>query len=66
MSGPARFLDSTQIVLPVTTLESVREEVETRFTVSIEARDQAARIIGSPCEIKDVNRFLVRNGVSVP
>lgn len=66
MSGPTRFLDSTQIVLPASTLENVREEIESRFTVSIEARDQAARIIGSPCEIKDVNAYLVRNGVSLP
>jgi hypothetical protein len=66
MSGPTRFLDSTQIVLPVATLEDVRGEVESRFTVTIEARDRDARIIGSPAEIKDVNAFLVRNGVSLP
>ncbi|WP_255196586.1 VNG_1110C family protein [Halorarius litoreus] len=72
MPDPSRFRDSTQIVLPWAAFESVRGEVESRFTVSVVETDRCghpsgcARIIGSPVEIKQVSAFLTRHGVSLP
>lgn len=68
MVDPSSFRDSTQIVLPKEALEGMREELETRFTVTVTCLEGGdyARIIGSPVEIKGVSEFLVRQGVSLP
>jgi hypothetical protein len=71
MPDPSRLRDSTQIVLPWAAFESVHEEVESRFTVTVVDADcgyegGCARIIGSPVVIKEVNAFLSRHGVSLP
>ena len=65
MADASTFRDSTQILLPRASLEEVREDLEARFTVTVLNGDPA-RIIGSPVEIKSVNEFLVRHGVSTP
>lgn len=67
MPDPAHLRDSTQIVLPATSLEGIREELEAEFTVSVFAQGEAqCRIIGSPVEIKAVNDYLTRHGVTLP
>ena len=65
MADASTFRDSTQILLPREALEAVREDLERQFTVTVLDSDPA-RIIGSPVEIKSVNEFLVRHGVSTP
>lgn len=65
MADASTFRDSTQILLPRETLDAVREDLETEFTVTV-LDSEPARIIGSPVEIKSVNEFLVRHGVSTP
>ena len=65
MTDVARLRDSTQILLPETALEGLREEVESRFVVTVRSEQCQVRIIGSPVEIKDVSDFLARNGVTV-
>jgi hypothetical protein len=65
MTDAARLRDSTQILLPEETLQGLREELESRFVVTIRAEKRRVRIIGSPVEIKDVSDFLTRNGVTV-
>lgn len=65
MPKPSRLRDSTQIVLPSETFERLGDRIESEFTVTIvHETDAAARIIGSPCEIKAVNQFLTRRGIS--
>lgn len=65
MPNPSSLRDSTQIVLPSETLDRLRDRIEAEFTVTIVYEDDSvARIIGSPCEIKALNGFLVRRGVS--
>ncbi|MBV0924547.1 MULTISPECIES: hypothetical protein [Haloarcula] len=64
MASADRFRDSTQIQLPVGTLEGIREELEDRFTVTIRREGEHVRIIGSPVEIKDAGDFLAMNGVT--
>ncbi|WP_232688631.1 hypothetical protein [Halobacterium zhouii] len=66
MPSPSSLRDSTQIVLPVTTLEGVAHDVETEFDVTVHEAGEAARIIGSPVAIKDVNDYLTRQGVALP
>ncbi|WP_248516120.1 VNG_1110C family protein [Salinarchaeum laminariae] len=65
MSAPSTFRDSTQIVLPVETLEGFCAEIESKFTVTI-VDDGPCRIVGSPVEIKKASDFLARNGVTIP
>jgi hypothetical protein len=65
MTDVARLRDSTQILLPENALEGLREELESRFVVTVRAEQRQVRIIGSPVEIKDVSDFLARNGVTV-
>jgi len=65
MTDVARLRDSTQILLPATALEGLREELESRFVVTVRAEQRRVRIIGSPVEIKDVSDYLTRNGVTV-
>jgi hypothetical protein len=67
MSDPSTLRDSTEIVLPCPTLEGLRDELEAEFTVSVFSRaGRNCRIIGSPVEIKAVNDYLARHGVTLP
>ena len=66
MPDPSSLRDSTQIVLPRSSLEGVREQIEAEFTVTIFDHEQFTRIIGSPVVIKEVTRFLGRQGINVP
>ncbi len=66
MTDPSSLRDSTQIVLPRTSLEGVREDLESEFTVTLFDHEHVTRIIGSPVVIKEVTRYLGRQGVNVP
>lgn len=66
MPDPARLRDSTQIILPCESLDGVRDELEEQFTVTVVPKDSECRIVGSPVEIKAVNDFLARHGLSLP
>ncbi|WP_224447318.1 hypothetical protein [Haloprofundus salilacus] len=64
MPNPEKLRDSTQIVLPCTSLDGLREELESQFTVTVFSRENArCRIIGSPVEIKAASEFLGRHGI---
>jgi hypothetical protein len=65
MPDAARFRDSTQILLPKQALNGLRDELEDRFTLTIQDEKRQIRLIGSPSEIKDVSRFLTRNGITI-
>ncbi|MFD1585476.1 hypothetical protein ACFR9U_00655 [Halorientalis brevis] len=65
MPDAAMLRDSTQILLPEAALEGLRDELESRFTLTILKDDAQYRIVGSPVEIKEASRFLTRNGISV-
>ncbi len=65
MTDAARLRDSTQILLPATALDGIRDELEDRFVVTVRREEGDVRIIGSPVEIKDASEFLARNGVTV-
>lgn len=65
MASADRFRDSTQILLPREALDGVREDLESRFTVSVHNEGSLVRIIGSPVEIKQASDFLAMNGISV-
>lgn len=65
MPDAAMLRDSTQILLPETAIENLREELENRFTLTIRSEEGGVRIVGSPVEIKRASEFLARNGVSV-
>lgn len=66
MTDPSRLRDSTQIVLPTEDLDGLREEIESRFTVTIVPEGEQFRIIGSPVEIKEAGEFLTKHGVRLP
>jgi hypothetical protein len=66
MPDPSKLRDSTQIVVPCDALDDVRSELEEEFTVTVFPDGGTCLIIGSPVEIKAVNQFLARRGVSVP
>lgn len=65
MSDVARLRDSTQILLPSDALAGLSTDIEEEFTVTVRCEGGSVRIIGSPVEIKSVNNFLARNGVTV-
>ncbi|MCO8266723.1 hypothetical protein NKF06_09010 [Haloferax sp. AB510] len=66
MPDPRTLRDSTQIVLPCDLLESVRDDLEAEFIVSVHRKDGGTcRIIGSPVEIRAVSDFLTRQGISL-
>jgi hypothetical protein len=65
MPDPARLRDSTEILLPASAIEDLREELEERFTLTILREECRVRIIGSPVEIKGASDFLARNGIAV-
>jgi len=66
MPDPESLRDSTQIVLPADDLREHRADIEERFVVTIFDKDEVSRIIGSPVEIKAVNDYLSRQGLSLP
>jgi hypothetical protein len=65
MPDAAMLRDSTQILLPATALDGLRDELAERFELTILRDEAEIRIIGSPVEIKQASQFLARNGVSV-
>jgi hypothetical protein len=65
MAHVDRFRDSTQIQLPATALEGIREELESRFTLTVHEDGPEVTIIGSPVEIKEASDFLAMNGVTL-
>jgi hypothetical protein len=65
MPDPARLRDSTEILLPASAIEDVRDELEKRFTLTILREECRVRIVGSPVEIKDASDFLARHGITV-
>ncbi|MFC7204207.1 hypothetical protein ACFQJC_11835 [Haloferax namakaokahaiae] len=67
MPDPAMLRDSTQIVLPCDMLDEILDDLEEEFVVTVfPSGDGTCRIIGSPVEIRAVNDFLARHGISVP
>lgn len=66
MPDPSRLRDSTQIVVSPTAINDLRDDLESEFAVTVFDECETVRIIGSPVEIKDVNTYLARHGVSVP
>ncbi|MEE6208732.1 hypothetical protein U3A55_00975 [Salarchaeum sp. III] len=66
MPDPESLRDSTQIVLPADDLREHRADINDRFVVTVVDEDGLSRIIGSPVEIKAVNDYLTRQGVSLP
>lgn len=73
MPDPSRLRDSTQIVLPSSELDGIRNDLESEFVVTVVSLngqsppdEEYVRIIGSPVVIKDVSDFLARHGVSLP
>jgi hypothetical protein len=68
MGDPSTYRDSTQIVLPESTLEELDTDLEAEFMVSVFEPEDAdvVRIIGSPVVIKEVSDFLARQGIHLP
>ena len=68
MGDPSTYRDSTQIVLPESTLEDIDADLESEFMVSVFQPEDSTvvRIIGSPVVIKDVSEFLTRQGIHLP
>lgn len=66
MPDPSRLRDSTQIIVPPSALEGIRSDIEAKFSVTMFDECEIVRIIGSPVEIKGVNGYLSRHGVTVP
>jgi len=65
MPDAANLRDSTQILLPKSALEGLRDELEERFVLTFRSEESRVRIVGSPVEIKQASAFLARNGISV-
>jgi hypothetical protein len=63
MTDAAMLRDSTQILVPEPALDDIRDELETRFTLTFLDEETRVRIVGSPIEIKKASQFLSRNGV---
>lgn len=71
MPDPSNLRDSTQIVLPASELDGLRDQLQAEYTVTIvgldtDFEDDYVKIIGSPVVIKNVSDFLARHGVSLP
>lgn len=66
MPDPSHLRDSTQIILSQEVFEEVRDEIESEFTVTAVNAEGDVRLIGSPVEIKRVNEFLARHGITIP
>jgi len=65
MSDAANLRDSTQILLPESALDGLRDELEERFVLTFLSEEARVRSVGSPVEIKQASNFLARNGISV-
>lgn len=65
MADADRYRDSTQIRLPASALEGIRDELEDQFTLTVRREGSHVRIIGSPVEIKEATDFLAMNGVTL-
>ena len=65
MPDPETLRDSTQIQLSMDAFEEVRSTVTEEFTVTVVENAGVARLIASPVEIRRINQFLARNGISV-
>jgi hypothetical protein len=65
MADADRYRDSTQILLPATALDGIRDELEARFMLTVRQEGPQVRIIGSPVEIKRASDFLAMNGVTL-
>ena len=66
MSNPATLRDSTEIVLPRSSLDTVAVDLEAEFSVTVVDQSDTYRVIGSPTEIKAVSDFLSRRGLTLP
>lgn len=66
MSNPATLRDSTEIVLPRSSLDAVDVDLEREFSVTVVDQSDTYRVIGSPTEIKAASDFLSRRGVTLP
>jgi hypothetical protein len=65
MASADRFRDSTQILLPATALDGIRDDLEDEFTLTVREEGGQIRIIGSPVEIKAASDFLAMNGINL-
>jgi len=65
MADVDRFRDSTQILLPATALDGIRDELETRFTLTVRQEGPQVRIIGSPWRSNRPRTSLAMNGVTL-
>jgi len=65
MASADRFRDSTQILLPATALDGIRDDLESEFTLTVREEGHQVRIIGSPVEIKAASDFLAMNGINL-
>jgi hypothetical protein len=65
MASADRFRDSTQILLPATALDGIRDDLENEFTLTVREEGHQVRIIGSPVEIKAASDFLAMNGINL-
>ena len=65
MASADRFRDSTQILLPATALDGIRDDLENEFTLTVREEGGQVRIIGSPVEIKAATDFLAMNGINL-
>ncbi|WP_254863667.1 hypothetical protein [Halovivax gelatinilyticus] len=66
MPDASMLRDSTQIIVPRTTIDELEARLDERFMVTIvEETDSTCRIIGSPVVIKDVSEFLSTRGVNL-
>lgn len=65
MPSPATLRDSTEIVLPRSSLDSFDPDLDERFDVTVVAEQTTCRVIGSPTEIKAVSEFLGRRGITL-
>lgn len=65
MASADRFRDSTQILLPATALDGIRDDLEDEFTLTVREEGGQVRIIGSPVEIKAASDFLAMNGINL-
>ena len=65
MASADRFRDSTQILLPATALDGIRDDLEDEFTLTVREEGGQVRIIGSPVEIKAATDFLAMNGINL-
>lgn len=66
MSNPATLRDSTEIVLPRSSLDAVAVDLEEEFSVTVVDESDTYRVIGSPTEIKATSDFLSRRGLTLP